>query len=133
MKYSEVMHANKEFDESGRGRGCSAIRRGATDNVRHRVIRKERGLDMEDAIYAKSGAPVGFHDGQIIYDLQGQPIGQLRGSQVYCMGGHHFGELKNGVILDKKLDAVKSASSRARGNPGMRSHGSQRIRRNPRQ
>lgn len=88
---------------------------------------------MEDAIYAKSGAPIGFHDGKIIYDLRGQPIGQLRGSQVYCMGGHYFGELKNGVILDKNLSRVKSTSSGARANPGMWNHGSQRIRRNPRQ
>jgi hypothetical protein len=88
---------------------------------------------MEDAIYAKSGAPIGFHNGKIIYDLQGQPIGQLRGSQVYCMGGHYFGEMKNGVILDKNLNRVKSASSGARGKPGMRNHRSQRITRNPRQ
>jgi hypothetical protein len=87
---------------------------------------------MEDAIYAKSGAPVGFHDGKIIYDLRGQAIGQLRGSQVYCMGGHYFGELKNGVILGKNLNRVKSASSGARGNAGMRNQGSQRIKRNPR-
>jgi len=87
---------------------------------------------MEDAIYAKSGAPIGFHDGKIIYDLQGQPIGQLRGSQVYCMGGHYFGELKNGVILDKNLNRVNNASSGARGKKGMR-NGSQHIRRDPRQ
>jgi 4-fold beta-flower domain-containing protein len=87
---------------------------------------------MEDAIYAKSGAPIGFHDGKIIYDLQGQPIGQLRGSQVYCMGGHYFGELKNGIILDKNLKRVRNASG-ARANPGMRNHGSHRIRSNPRQ
>ena len=83
---------------------------------------------MEDAIYAKSGAPVGFHDGKIIYDLHGQAIGQLRGSQVYCMGGHYFGELNNGVILVKKLERVKSARSGVGGNPGTRKHRSQRIR-----
>ena len=88
---------------------------------------------MENAVYTKLGAPVGFHDGKIIYDLQGQPIGQLRGSQVYCMSGHHFGELKSGVILDKKLNCVENGSSGARGSPGMRKHGSQRIRSNPRQ
>ncbi len=93
---------------------------------------------MEDAIYAKSGVPTGFHDGKIIYDLQGQPIGQLRGSQVYCMGGHYVGELKNGVILDKNLNcgsipAHNNARSGVRGNPGLRNHGSQRIRRIPRQ
>ena len=88
---------------------------------------------MEDLIFAKSGAPIGFHDGEIIYDLRGQPVGQLRGSQVYCMGGHYFGELKNGVILDRKLSCVKSASSGARGNPGMRRLGSQRIRSRHRQ
>ena len=88
---------------------------------------------MEDAIYGKSGAPIGFHDGKIIFDLRGQPIGQLRGSRVYCMGGHYFGELKNGVILDKNLNRVKSASSGGRGNPCMPNHGSHRIRRNPRQ
>lgn len=87
---------------------------------------------MEDAIYTKSGAPVGFHDGKIIYDLQGQPIGQLRGSQVYCMGGHHCGELKNGVILDKNLNGVNNTNSGARGNRDMRNHGSQSISRNPR-
>jgi hypothetical protein len=92
---------------------------------------------MEGAIYAKSGAPTGFHDGKIIYDLQGQPVGQLRGSRVYCMGGHYVGELKNGVILDKNLNrgsipAYNSASSGARGNPGIRNHGSQRSGRNPR-
>jgi 4-fold beta-flower domain-containing protein len=88
---------------------------------------------MEDAIYAKSGAPIGFHDGKIIYDLRGQPIGQLRGSRVYCMGGHYFGELKNGVILDKDPNHARTASSGRRGNPGMPNHGSQRIRTNPRQ
>jgi len=88
---------------------------------------------MEDAIYAKSGAPVGYHDGKIIYDLQGQPVGQLRGSQVYCMGGHYFGELRNGVIRDKKPNCVRSAGSGARGNPSIRNHGSQRIKSNPRQ
>lgn len=88
---------------------------------------------MEDAIYAKSGAPVGFHDGKIIYDLQGQPVGQLRGSQVYCMGGHYFGELRNGVIRDKKASSVRSAASGARGNPTIRNHGSRRIKSNPRQ
>ena len=96
------------------------------------------GLDMQDTtIYAKSGAPGGFHDGKIIYDLQGQPVGQLRGSQVYCMVGHYVGELKNGVILDKNFNrgntrARNNVSSGARGNPGMRNHRSQRIRRNPR-
>jgi hypothetical protein len=93
---------------------------------------------MEDAIYAKSGAPTGFHDGKIIYDLQGQPIGRLRGSQVYCMGGHYVGELKKGVILDKSLNrgsiaAHNHARSGARGNPAMRNHRSQHIGRNPRQ
>ncbi|MGB9432393.1 MAG: 4-fold beta flower protein [Candidatus Acidiferrum sp.] len=93
---------------------------------------------MEDAIDAKSGATVGFYDGKIIYDLQGQPVGRLRGTRVYCMGGHYVGVLRNGVIVDKKLNAGStparnSASSGARGNPGMRNHGSQRIRRNPRQ
>ncbi len=89
---------------------------------------------MQDAIYAKWGASVGFHDGKIIYDLQGQPVGQLRGSQVYCMAGHYFGELENGVILDKKPNCVKSAgSSGARGNPSTRNHRSQRIRSNARQ
>ena len=126
------MHANKEFDERGCGRGSSAIRRSATDIARHRVIREQLGFDMEDAIYAKSGAPIGFHDGKFIYDLQGQPIGQLRGSQVYCMGGHYFGKLKKGVILDKALNPGRRGGSRARGNPGMQSHGSQRNRRNPR-
>ena len=90
---------------------------------------------MEDAIYAKSGALTGFHDGKIIYELQGQPVAQLRGSRVYCMGGHYVGQLKNGVILDKKLNrgnihAHNNASSGVRGNPGMRNHGSQHIRRN---
>ena len=99
-----------------------------TPNVRHRVILKERGLDMEGAIYAKSGLPVGFHDGKIIYDLQGQPIGQLRGAQVYCMGGHYFGDLKNGVILNKKLNRVQSASRGTRGNPSVGNHRLQRIR-----
>ena len=127
-----MMHANKEFDERACGRGSSAIRRSATDNARHRVIREQLELNMEDAIYAKSGAPIGFHDGKFIYDLHGQPIGQLRGSQVYCMGGHYFGKLKKGVILDKDLNRVKSGSSPARGNPGVQSHGSQRNRRNPR-
>ena len=93
---------------------------------------------MEDAIYAKSGATVGFYDGKIIYNLQGQPVGQLRGSQVYCMGGHYVGVLRNGVIVHKKLNrgsipARNSASSGARGNLGTRNHGSQRIRRNSRQ
>ena len=88
---------------------------------------------MEDAIYAKSGAPIGFHDGKIIYDLQGQPIGQLRGSQVYCMGGHYFGKLKNGVILDKAINPGRRAGSGARAKPGMPSHGSQRNTRNRRQ
>jgi hypothetical protein len=92
---------------------------------------------MEDAIYAKSGAPAGFHDGKIIYNLQGQPVGQLRGSRVYCMGGHYVGQLKNGVILDKNLNrgsihAHNTPSKGVRGNPGMRNHGSQRITRNPR-
>ena len=93
---------------------------------------------MQDTtMYAKSGAPGGFHDGKIIYDLQGQPVGQLRGSQVYCMVGHYVGELKNGVILDKNFNggntrARNNVSSGARGNPGMRNHRSQRIRRNPR-
>jgi 4-fold beta flower protein len=97
------------------------------------------GLDMQDTtIYAKSGAPGGFHDGKIIHDLQGQPVGRLRGSQVYCMGGHYVGVLRNGIILDKKLNRGSipehnSASSGARRNPGMRNYGSQRIRRNPRQ
>lgn len=63
---------------------------------------------MEDAIYAKSGAPTGFHDGKVIYDLQGQPVGQLRGSQVYCMGGHYVGELKNGVILDVEIQGCQT-------------------------
>jgi len=81
---------------------------------------------------------VGFHDGKIIYDFQGQPVGQLRGSKVYCMGGHYAGELKNGVIFDTNLNrssirAYKNASDGARGNPGMRNHGSRRIGRNPRQ
>ena len=72
------------------------------------------GLDMQDTtIYAKSGAPGGFHDGKIIYDLQGQPVGQLRGSQVYCMVGHYVGELKNGVILDKNFNC---GNTRARNN-----------------
>ena len=84
---------------------------------------------MEGAIYAKSGAPTGFHDGKIIYNLHGQPVGQLRGSRVYCMGGHYVGQLKNGVILDKN---VNRGSIPAR-NPGMRNHGSQGSRRNPRQ
>lgn len=93
---------------------------------------------MEDVIYARSGAPVGFHDGKIIYNWEGQPVGQLRGSQVYCMAGHYVGELKNGVILDKSLNrgsipAHNNARSGPRGNPGMRNHRSQRIWRNPRQ
>jgi 4-fold beta-flower domain-containing protein len=93
---------------------------------------------MENAIYAKSGAPVGFHDGKIIYDLQGQPLGQLRGSQVYCMGGHYVGELKNGVIRDKNLNrgsipAHNNVRREAPENPGMRNHGSKPIRRNQRQ
>jgi hypothetical protein len=93
---------------------------------------------MEDAIYARSGAAIGFHDGKTIYDLQGQPVGQLRGSRVYCMGGHYVGELKPGVIPDKNLNrgsipAHNNAGSGARGNPGRRNHGSQRIGRNPRQ
>jgi len=83
---------------------------------------------MEGAIYAKSGVPVGFQEGKIIYDLQGQPVGRLRGSQVYCMGGHYVGVLRNGVILGKKLnrDSIPTrnrASSKARGNPGMRNRG----------
>ena len=93
---------------------------------------------MEDAIYARSGAPIGFHDGKIIYDLQGQPVGQLRGSRVYCMSGHYVGELNPGVIPDKNLNrgsipAHHNAGSGACGNPGRRNHGSQRIGRNPRQ
>ena len=96
------------------------------------------GLEMEDAIYTRSGAAIGFHDGKIIYDLQGQPVGQLRGSRVYCMGGHYVGELKPGVIPDKNLNrgsipAHNNARSGARGNPGMRNRGSQHIARNPRQ
>jgi hypothetical protein len=67
---------------------------------------------MEEAIYAKSGAPVGFHDGKIIYDLQGQPVGQLCGSHAYCMGGHYVGELKNGVFV-----LVGCASGGSKGNP----------------
>jgi len=59
---------------------------------------------MADAVYARSGAPVGFHNGKVIYDWQGQPVGQLRGSRVYCMGGHYVGQLKNGVILNKALN-----------------------------
>jgi 4-fold beta flower protein len=93
---------------------------------------------MDDAIYSKSGAITGFHDGKIIYDLQGQPVGRLFSSQVYCLGGHYVGELKNGVILDKSfsrgsIPAHNHARSEARGNSGMRNHGSQRIGRNPRQ
>jgi hypothetical protein len=104
------------------------MRRGVTDNTRRRVIREERGLDMDGAIYAKSGVPVGFQERKIIYDLQGQPVGPLRGSQVYCMGGHYVGVLRNGVILDKKLNrgsipARHSATRTTRGNPGMRNRG----------
>jgi hypothetical protein len=43
MKYSEVIHTNKEFDEKAGGGGSSAMRRGATDNTGQRVIRDERG------------------------------------------------------------------------------------------
>ena len=104
------------------------MRRDVTRNARQRVIREERGLDVEGAIYAKSGVPVGFQEGKIIYDLQGLPVGRLRGSQVYCMGGHCVGVLRNGVILDKKLSrgsipARDSTSRGARGNPGMRNRG----------
>jgi hypothetical protein len=104
------------------------MRRDVTHNARQRVIREERGLDMDGAIYAKSGVPVGFQEGKIIYDLQGQPVGRLRGSQVYCMGGHYVGELRNGVILDKKLNrggipARHSASRGTCGNPGRRNRG----------
>lgn len=106
------------------GRGSSRMRRGATDNTRQRVIRDERGFNMEGAIYAKSGVPVGFQEGKIIYDLQGQPVGRLRGSQVYCMGGHYAGVLRNGVILDKKLNRGSiRARNGATGNPGMRNRG----------
>ena len=70
---------------------------------------------MEDTIYTKSGAPVGFHDGKIIYDLQGQPLGHLRGSLVYCMAGHYVGELKNGVIRDRKLNIGSTDIANGRG------------------
>jgi hypothetical protein len=43
MKYSEVIHTNKEFDEKAAGGRSSAMRRGATDNTGQRVIRDERG------------------------------------------------------------------------------------------
>jgi len=93
---------------------------------------------MQDAIYGKSGELIAFHVGKIIYDLQGHPVAQLRRSQVYCMAGHHVGELKNGVILDKTFNpsgipAHQNVSRRARGTPGMRSHGSPPGRRNSRQ
>lgn len=52
-------------------------------------------------LYAKSGAPVGFHDGNRIYDLQGGAVGQLHGSHVYCMAGHYVGKLEHGIIIDK--------------------------------
>jgi 4-fold beta flower protein len=123
----------KSLTRAPAGEDPRQIRRGATDNAEVGRSGSSWGHDMEDAIYAKSGAPIGFHVGKIIYDLQGQPIGQLRGARVYCMGGHYFGELKNGVIFDKRLNCAKSAISRARGNPGMRNHGSQPIRSNPRQ
>jgi hypothetical protein len=93
---------------------------------------------MEDPLYAKSGAPVGFHDGKTIYDLQGQAVGQLRGSRVYCMGGHYFGKLNNGVIQKKSVkcrstSAANRAVSGVRGNLGVRKHSSRRTGENPRQ
>jgi hypothetical protein len=115
-----------------------AVQWAATDDVRQQRVRKERGFVMENALYAKSGAPVGFHDGKIIYDLLGQAVGQLRGSRVYCMGGHYFGELNNGVILKKSIirgsiPAHNHAGSRGRGNRGVRNHSSRGIRKNPKQ
>jgi len=92
-----------------------------------------------DALYAKSGARVGFHDGKIIYDLQGQPVGQLRGSQAYCLGGHYVGELSKGVILENSVNRGSipahntNGGSRAHENAGVRTHPSRRIGKNPRQ
>jgi 4-fold beta-flower domain-containing protein len=111
---------------------------GATDNAFRRVIREQWRFDMENAISAKSGAPVRFHDGKIIYDWQGQALGRLRGLQVYCMGGHYVGELKNGVIRDKNLNRggiPPHNETRSDGpeNPGRRNHGSKRNRRDQRQ
>jgi 4-fold beta flower protein len=93
---------------------------------------------MEDPLYAKSGAPVGFHDGKTIYDLQGQAVGQLRGSRVYCMGGHYFGTLNNGVIQKKSVNRRSTsrdnrAVSGVRGSLGVRNHSSQRTGKHPRQ
>jgi len=131
MKSSEVIHANKEFDEKGWAEEPKHYgdRYG---HARQLVVRKERGFDMVVVIYARSGAPVGFHDGKIIYDWQGQSVGQLRGSRVYCMGGHYVGQLKNGVILNKGLNrgsipAHDNACGAPRGNPAMRNHASQRL------
>jgi hypothetical protein len=84
---------------------------------------------MEDAIYARSGAAIGFHDGNTIYDWQGQPVGQLRGSRVYCMGGHYVGELKNGIMLGKNFNRCNISSHKnprggARANARRLSRGS---------
>jgi hypothetical protein len=91
---------------------------------------------MEDTLYTKSGAAIGFHDGKKLYDLRGQAVGQLRGSRVYCMGGHYVGVLKNGVILDRNLrhgsmPAYNRAGGGARGKARMQNQGPQPVRRTP--